>query len=289
MTDQLVSGGKRLRVYPPAPKDFDPFTASAVDLRRHGLPLRPDPRVQPGLAALWERLAARYRGFEHLEPRLEPATAAGEAATPSAIFGVDPRYSCAYGLTSTTAAPFTALFVTRTVPDLRFSAVPNGPSTNYFHTFASLGFLDVHVEMTVDSADHVTAQLTAANAVSVNLPVSPGDVISTSLCLQTNAAGTASYFFANETTAQTLNFTFDTGYPPAVTISAGVTRTGNQAIQPLASFGSVYFDEISAYTTSGPRSLTAGEAITMVDENGATLARPEPLNDYAFKAVFVAA
>src|SRR4051794_10129972 len=120
MTDQLVSGGKGLRVYPPPPKDFDPFTASAVDLRRHGLPLRPDPRVQPGLAALWERLAARYRGFEHLEPRLEPATAAGEAATPTAISGVDPRYSCAYGLTSTTAAPFTALFVTRTVPDLRF-------------------------------------------------------------------------------------------------------------------------------------------------------------------------
>jgi hypothetical protein len=289
MTDQLVSGGKGLRVYPPPPKDFDPFTASAVDLRRHGLPLRPDPRVQPGLAALWERLAARYRGFEHLEPRLEPATAAGEAATPTAISGVDPRYSCAYGLTSTTAAPFTALFVTRTVPDLRFSAVPNGPSVNYFHTFASLGFLDVHVEMTVDSANHVTAQLTAANVASVNLPVSPGDVISTSLCLQANAAGTASYFFANETTAQTLNFTFDTGYPPAVTISAGVTRTGNQAIQPLASFGSVYFDEISAYTTSGPRSLTAGEAITMADENGVTLARPEPLNDYAFKAVFAAA
>lgn len=288
MGEQVISGRRGLRLYPPAPKDFDPFTASAADLRRHGLPLRPDPRAQPGLSALWERLAARYWGFDHLEPRLEPIARAARAATANAIFGVDPHYSCGYGLTSV-GAPFTALFVTRTVPDLQFSALPNGPSINYFHSWASLGFLDVHVEMTVDSANHVTAALTAANVGLVNLPVSPGDVISTSLCLQTNAAGTASYFFANETRGQTLNFTFDTGYPPAVTISAGVTRTGNQSIQPLASFGSVYFDEISAYTTSGPRSLTAGEAITMVDENGTTLARPELLNDYAFKTVFVAA
>jgi hypothetical protein len=58
---------------------------------------------------------------------------------------------------------------------------------------------------------------------------------------------------------------------------------------PLASFGVIYFDEISAYTTGGPLSLTSGEAITMVDQNGRTLARPVRLNDFGFKAVFVAA
>ena len=57
---------------------------------------------------------------------------------------------------------------------------------------------------------------------------------------------------------------------------------------PLARFGVVYFDEISAYTTSGSRSLTSGEAITMVDQNGRTLARPVRLNDFAFKTVFAA-
>ena len=110
------------------------------------------------------------------------------------------------------------------------------------------------------------------------------------LCLDTKPPGTAHYFLANETRAQTMNFTFDTGFPPAVTIDAGVTRGDlNQPVHPLAHFGVVYFDEISAYTTSGSRSLTSGDAITMVDHDGSTLARPFMLNDFAFKTVFVKA
>jgi hypothetical protein len=116
-------------------------------------------------------------------------------------------------------------------------------------------------------------------------------VISGSLCLETNEAGTAAYFLANETTSQTISFSVDTGFPPAVTINAGVTRTSplNQAFPPLARFGVVYFDEISAFTTSGARSLTSGDAITMVDQNGRTLASPFRLTDYTFKAAFAAA
>jgi hypothetical protein len=104
-------------------------------------------------------------------------------------------------------------------------------------------------------------------------------------------AGTASYFLANETTAQTINFPVDTGFPPAVTINAGVSRSWplNEPFLPLARFGVVYFDEISAYTTSGPLSLTSGEAITMVDQNGKTLAKPVRLTDFTFKTVFVSA
>jgi hypothetical protein len=60
-------------------------------------------------------------------------------------------------------------------------------------------------------------------------------------------------------------------------------------VHPMARFGVVYFDEISAFTTSGSRSLTSSEAITMVDEHGSTLARPVRLNDYAFKTVYAAA
>jgi hypothetical protein len=81
------------------------------------------------------------------------------------------------------------------------------------HTFVGLGFLDVHVEMTVDAQENVTSYLWAQAVGQVNLPVRPGDVISGSLCPNTNPAGTATYFFANETTAQTINFSVDTGYP----------------------------------------------------------------------------
>jgi hypothetical protein len=254
---------------------------------KYGLPLRPDPQTQPGMAALWDRQAARYRSFEHLEPRPDTSTADKQPATTPAL-GPSPIESCAYQLFSS-AAPFTALFLTWTVPNLHYT--PSQLGVDHFHTFVGLGFLDVHVNMTVDASQNVTCQLWAQGIGDINLPVRPGDVLSGSLCLQTNQAGTAAYFLANETTSQTINFAFDTGFPPAVTINAGVTRSWplNQPFPPLASFGVVYFDEISAYTTSGPRSLTSGDAITMVDQNGKTLARPVRLNDFAFKAVFVTA
>lgn len=289
MTRQETPDRKGVRLYPPPSKDFDPFTATEKDLKRHGLPLRPDPQTQPGMAALWERQARRYRSFDHLEPRPDTATAAKKAVTAAAL-GPDPIESCGYQLVSA-SAPFTALFVTWTVPNLRFSPGPFD-TTNHFQTFVGLGFLDVHVEMTVDSAQNVTSHIWAQSVGQVNLPVGPGDVISGALCLDTKPPGTASYFLANETTSQTISFAVDTGFPPAVTINAGVSRSGdpNQPpfVHPLARFGVVYFDEISAYTTSGSRSLTSGEAITMVDQHGKTLARPVRLNDYAFKTVFAA-
>lgn len=67
------------------------------------------------------------------------------------------RQSPADSLSS--SAPFTALFITWTVPNLRFSPSPLG--LNRFHTFVGLGFLDVHVEMTVNSAQNVTSRITA--------------------------------------------------------------------------------------------------------------------------------
>jgi len=144
--------------------------------------------------------------------------------------------------------------------------------------------------MTVNSAQKVTSQIWAQGVGQVNLPIGPGDVISGALCLDTNPQRTAHYVLANETRSQTMSFKLDTGFPPAVTIDAGVTRGDlNQPAHPLAHFGAVYFDEISAYTTNGSQSLTSGEAITMVDHDGSTLARPVRLNDSAFKAVFVKA
>jgi hypothetical protein len=287
MAGKQTPDGKKVHLFPPPSKDFDPFAATDKDLMRHGLPLRPDPQTQPGMAALWERQAARYRNFQHLEPQPDTTTAAKKPIAVPAL-GPDPTESCGYQLFNS-AAPFTALFVTWTVPDLHFTPSPLG--VDNFHTFVGLGFLDVHIDMTVDSAQNVTSQIWAQSIGTINLPVRPGDVISGSLCLQTNQAGTASYFLANETTAQTINFSVDTGFPPAVTINAGVSRSWplNQPFPPLARFGVVYFDEISGYTTSGPLSLTSGEAITMVDQNGRTLAKPVRLTDFTFKTVFVSA
>ena len=281
---------KRVRVYPPPPADFDPFTATSKDLMRHGLPSRPDARSQPGMAALWERRAARYRHFQHLAPKFD--TSRAPAKTISGIapaFGPDPTDSCGYQLL-VASATIGALSVTWTVPDLQYT--PSALNVDHFHTFIGLGFLDLHVEMTVDANQNVTAQLQSPSvAASINLPVRPGDVLSCVLCLENNERGTAAFFIANETTSQTINFAADTGFPPAVTVNAGVTRSWSltQPFPPLARFGAVYFDEISVFTTGGPRSLTSGQSITMVGQNGRVLAEPVQLNDSAFKTVFVAA
>lgn len=295
MTVQETSGRNRVRLCPPPPKDFDPFTATVEDLKRHGLPLRPDPQTQPGMAALWERKARRYRNFEHLKPQFDPAAAARTLVTPalpSGSFYLSPWESCGYEFDS--SEPVTALFLTWTVPDLRYTPNPPvGPDPNLFRTFATLlsvqGGLDVHVVMTVDSANTVTSRLWAEFVGNVNLPVNSGDVMSASLCLDTQPPGRANYFFANETTGQTMSFTVDTGLPPATAALAGVSRDGNWQQPPLpalAQFGVVYFDEISVYTTSGWRSLTSGVAVTMTDLNGNAIATPERLTDWTFKAVW---
>lgn len=257
-------------------------------MKRHGLPLRPDPGTRPGVAGLWEALwetkAARYRGFKHLELRPDTTSA---AAKKTPLFGLDPAESCGYML-ETLGDPFISLFITWTVPDIIFA--PNEFSDiDHFHTFVGLGFLDLHVNMTVDSGQNIVLQVWTQAAGNVTLPVSTGDVLSASLCLEPNSAGTAYHFIANETTGHTINFVVDTGYPPATTINAGVTR-GDLAdlgfLDPLASFGAVYFDDISAATeNSSAVLLTSGTATTMVDQNGATLASPVILNNNAFKCV----
>jgi hypothetical protein len=283
MTDQEGFNRDNVETAPP-PKDFDPLAAGKNDLVRYGLPQRPDPQVQPGLAALWEQQARRYRTFDHLQAQVQRPAVKEPEVTPQAL-GLEPTEHCGYTLTSV-GAPFTALFVTWTVPNLRYT--PSQPGPNKFRTFVGLGFLDVHVEMTVDSAQNVTATITALGVDSVGLPVAPGDVISGSMCLDTKPPGRANYVLANETRSQTVNFSFDTGFPPAVTVNAGISRgAGDNPFNPMAQFGVVYFDEISAYTTSGARSLTNGQAVTMVDRKGATLARPLRLNDFTFKTMHV--
>jgi hypothetical protein len=126
MTGQGTSGRNGVRLCPPPSKDFDPFTATEEDLKRHGLPLRPDPQTQPDMAALWERKARRYRDFEHLEPQFEPAgatrTSVITAAPPPGSFALSPYESCGYELDTSSSEPFTALFVTWTVPDLQYTS-----------------------------------------------------------------------------------------------------------------------------------------------------------------------
>jgi hypothetical protein len=294
MAGKEVPGMKGVRVFPPPPEGFDALAATKKDLARHGLPQRPDPRKQPAVAALWEQRMRRYQRFDHLEPQLLPADRLGEPV--AAGFGLDPLESCGYELFNRTG-PITILSGTWTVPNLRHSPTVGFPTPdfpNHFRTFFGLGFLDLHVEMTIDAAENITSVIRAFPGPQIALSVHPGDAISATLCLEANPAGTAFFGLANETTSQTMNFTIDTGFPPAVAINAGISR-GSPAdlpfppFDPLTRFGVVYFDEITAFAINGSPLLTDGVPTTMVDSNGSVLARPVKLNDFAFKAVFESA
>ena len=282
MAKTKASKTKGVRIFPPPPKGFDVLAATKRDLVRHGIPQRPDPRTEPSVAALWERLARRYQGFEHLKPQLLPGVIATKPV--AALFGLSPLESCGFELFNSTG-PITIFSGTWTVPNL--NNTPNNGLPNDFRTFFGLGFLDVHVEMTVDVNQNITSVIRIHTGAQINLPVKPGDAISATLCLQTNSAGTAFYGLANETTSQTVNLTIDTGFPPAVKINAGVSRGSqfNGPFDPLARFGVVYFDELVAFTPNGNRSLLDGVATTMTDSNGSTLAIPQRISDLAFKVI----
>jgi len=99
---QAAPARKGVRVFPPPLKGFDPFTATKIELARHGLPPRPDRERQPVQAALWEHIARRYGSFEHLEPNLSyPDTLRAPAITEAGLpFALDHFESCGYELFS---------------------------------------------------------------------------------------------------------------------------------------------------------------------------------------------
>jgi hypothetical protein len=271
----------------PPPKDFDPLAASPDEMARYGLLPRPDPRRHPSLSVAWEQRARRYRSFQHLQAEVR-RTLPREAAMTSETFRLHPTSTCGFSLDSN-ADPFISLYVTWTVPNLRYRPGPVAP--NVFRTFVSLGFLDVHTEMTVDPTMTVTSTVTVLGPNGIEpsgLPVEAGDVVFAGICLGPNPPGRAAYVLSNETSSETVNFGFDSGLAGAFTIRAGISRDvgGNPSLNPLAHFGVAYFDEIAAYTKAGQvRSLTEGQAATMVDTDGATLATPVQLNNSAFKII----
>jgi len=69
-----------MRACEPPPDGFDPHTAPQEVLRRHGLPRRPDPDREPGLARLWKRALVR-----------PPTFIKAELAADQLMSGRDPR------------------------------------------------------------------------------------------------------------------------------------------------------------------------------------------------------
>ena len=67
-TSRTSPGGTR--AHPLPPDGFDPRAASQLELRRYGLPPRPDPGVRPELAAVWDEVFSRK--LSYITPVFQP-------------------------------------------------------------------------------------------------------------------------------------------------------------------------------------------------------------------------
>ena len=71
MAISTAPAGIRTQTAPP--DGFDPRAASALELRRYGLPQRPDPAVRPDLAARWDGVFSRP--LRYITPEFTPVPA----------------------------------------------------------------------------------------------------------------------------------------------------------------------------------------------------------------------
>lgn len=77
-TSRTAAGS--VRTHPLPPDGFDPRAAAPHELRRYGLPQRPDPAIRPQLAARWDEIFSRkltyitptFRPLQELLPGIEP-------------------------------------------------------------------------------------------------------------------------------------------------------------------------------------------------------------------------
>ena len=271
-----------VRAHPLPPKGFDPRTASARELRRYGLPQRPDPALHPKLAARWDEIFSRkityvtpaFRPLEELLPGIK------RRARPRRDFVTVTNSTWSGAVVHATGSQmFTWVLGQWNVPDLAAAA---GGGSQYTFAFIGIdGNTDVTQIGTVQSVSGASKSCYAVyewfpNSWSAitNLPVSFGDTMIGLICLDSPTE--AFFSLLNVTAGIHAGFVFDA--------PAGTASLENQAEwilerpevggvnPPMPNFGEIYFD--SAMGGHGLDFLVDGGSDTAINMvvNGATVA-----------------
>jgi Peptidase A4 family len=289
------TGGGRIRTHPLPPGGFDPRAASPLELRRYGLPQRPDPAVGPELAARWDEVFSRKLSyitpvFQQAE-ELVPGVSRADRPRPDAN-GTNGTWSGAVAH-APAGETFEWVFGTWNVPDVEPGG--QGPGSWYAATWIGIdGVVDVTQIGTMQVASKAARgrptrscfawyEWWSASAPSpwvaiANFPVSFGDTISGLICLVSPTE--ANFSMVNMTTGVHVGF----GQIP-LTAPAGTASLENQAEwileRPQLPSGQAQlpdFSEISfasAYAGRGLAfSVEGGAADTVLNmvENGTTVA-----------------
>jgi hypothetical protein len=286
--DTLVTAGGSIRTHPLPSDGFNPRAASPLELRRYGLPRRPDPAIHPELAARWDEIFSRkltyitptFRPMQELVPGIERRGRPRQ----DVVTVTHPYWSGAV-VHATGGETFTWVLGQWNVPDVAPAAGGQGS----WYSIAWIG-----IDGTSDVTQIGTLQSVSANAngglsknchafyewfpnswqAITNLPVSFGDTMLGLICLE---SPTEAYFrLLNLTSGINAGFTFTA---PAGTVSSEnqaewiLEKPGiNGASAQLPNFGEIYFD--SAMGGHGLDFLADGGTDTAINMvvNGTTLA-----------------
>jgi hypothetical protein len=272
---------------------FDPRSASPTELRRYGLPQRPDESVRPELAALWDEILSHE--LTYITPTFQPL----EELLTVELTVTDPHWSGCV-VHAPPGQTFTWVFGQWNVPDVE----PPAPGEGKWYSFAWIG-LD-GARNPVDGITDVT-QIGTIQYVSrdgdgnisktcyaawewfsdaqgsgdttwraiTSLPVNFGDTLIGLICMESTTDAWAS--LTNVTTGHHVSFDF--AAPPNTASQENQIEwimevPGVKDVpQVLPNFGEIYFD-----SAMGGRGLDfladAGSdtVINMVDDNNVTVA-----------------
>jgi hypothetical protein len=280
--------GGSIKLHPLPPGGFNPRSATPLELRRYGLPQRPDPAIRPQLAARWDEIFSRkltyitptFRPMHELVPGIERQRRSQRDLVTFTL----PTWSGAV-VHATGSETFTWVLGQWNVPDVTPAASGQGD----WYSLAWIGIDGINDVTQIGTLQSVTADAKgnlSKNCYAwyewwpnswqaiTNLPVSFGDTMLGLICMD---SPTEAFFnLLNLTSGIHAGFTF--------TAPTGTVSSENQAEwilerpeiggvnPPLPNFGEIYFD--SAMGGRGLDFLADGGTDTVLNmaENGTTVA-----------------
>jgi hypothetical protein len=281
--DLLATGGGSIGTHPLPPDGFKPRVASPLELRRYGLPQRPDPAIRPELAARWDEIFSRkltyiaptFRPMQEVLPGVERRGRPRQ----DVVTVTHPYWSGAV-VHATGGETFTWVLGQWNVPDVAPAAEFEG----------CLAFIGIDGNADVTQIGTLQSVSTEANGSVLkqcyaffewfphtwqqipSFPVNFGDTMLGLICLE---SPTVAYFrLLNLTSGITTGFPFcaPAGFASLENQAEWILENPFSSSAPLPNFGEIYFD--SAMGGYGLDFLADGgtdTAINMV-ENGTTLA-----------------
>jgi Peptidase A4 family len=286
--DTSAHAGGSIKAHRLPPAGFNPRTASALELRRYGLPQRPDPATRPKLAARWDEIFSRkltyvtptFRPMQELVPGIERQGRPRQHL----VTVTHPFWSGAV-VHATGSETFTWVLGQWNVPDVAPAA--NGRGDWYSIAWIGIdGNSDVTQIGTLQSVSRAANGSISKNCYAffewwpnswqaiTNFPVSFGDTMLGLICMESTTEAWFSLLNLTSNTHAGFVFTAPSGTSSLENQAEWVLeRPGiNGATAQLPNFGEIYFD--SAMGGHGLDFLADGGTDTAINMavNGTTVA-----------------